>query len=47
MCHAAGQKKSTAILLQYGERDWNALHSDLYGDLVFPLQVVTNLALRS
>lgn len=44
MCHAAGQKKSTAILLKYGAGDWNALHRDLYGDLVFPLQVVINLS---
>lgn len=44
MCQAAGQTKSTAILLKYGERDWNALHRDLYGDLVFPLQVVINLS---
>lgn len=43
MCHRAGQTKSTAVLLKYGERDWNALHRDLYGDLVFPLQVVINL----
>ena len=43
MCHAAGQTKSTAILLKYGEGDWNALHRDLYGELVFPLQVVINL----
>ncbi|AKU15448.1 proline hydroxylase [Luteipulveratus mongoliensis] len=43
MCHNAGQTKSTAILLKYGEKDWNALHRDLYGDLVFPLQVVINL----
>ncbi len=43
MCHAAGQTKSTAILLRYGATDWNALHRDLYGDLVFPLQVVVNL----
>ena len=28
------------ILLKYGAGDWNALHRDLYGDLVFPLQVV-------
>ena len=42
-CHDAGQTKSTAILLKYGEKDWNALHRDLYGDLVFPLQVVINL----
>lgn len=43
-CHAAGQTKSTAILLRYGAGDWNALHRDLYGDLVFPLQVVINLS---
>lgn len=43
MCHAVGQTKSTPILLRYREGDWNALHRDLYGDLVFPLQVVINL----
>ena len=37
-------QKSTAILLKYGAGDWNALHRDLYGDLVFPLQVVINLS---
>ena len=43
MCHDAGQVRPTAILLRYGAGDWNALHRDLYGDLVFPLQVVINL----
>lgn len=43
LCHDAGQSRSTAILLRYGEGDWNALHRDLYGQLVFPLQVVINL----
>jgi uncharacterized protein len=44
MCHAAGQTKSTPILLRYETGGWNALHRDLYGDLVFPLQVVINLS---
>jgi uncharacterized protein len=44
MCHAAGQTRSTALVLRYRADDWNALHRDLYGDLVFPLQVVINLS---
>jgi hypothetical protein len=44
MCHSAGQARSTAIMLKYGPGDWNALHRDLYGELVFPLQVVINLS---
>jgi hypothetical protein len=44
MCHVAGQQRSTALMLRYGPNDWNALHRDLYGDLVFPLQVVINLS---
>ncbi|MBO0885941.1 MAG: 2OG-Fe(II) oxygenase [Acidimicrobiales bacterium] len=42
-CHAAGQNKPTPLILSYGTGDWNALHRDLYGELVFPLQVVINL----
>jgi hypothetical protein len=43
ICHEAGQSKPTPILLRYEQGGWNALHRDLYGDKVFPLQVVINL----
>ena len=43
LCHRAGQSKSSQILLRYRAGDWNALHRDLFGDLVFPLQVVIGL----